>query len=442
MGNAEKIDAKPCEHCTEPDFGIADFLKAKLSGYARGSTQKARMIMCNLCQECEYIPEEKKIGPKLFKKINGKSFCGDPRVKKLRRDSFLIGCGCHLEDKVRWRASKCPRDLWGPEQENHTGLKGKALIKDGDMQIILPGTPSIPAKFLRIKKAADSILHTIKLVKLEANGIGDICIAAGVIAGLKSKDPNRLIGFGIRGHLGPWANMFSDADYVFANETINDEDFAWTCYPDLGKTDREFPSRGLDPWPNASAEICDCKFKLPNVKIPELDQKWVDEFEFIKPQVMLAPYAMYRYRTWTLNRWIELESKLLGSGYEVHIIDGPGNGERLSMFKGMKHLGLSPGRLMALIKRMNLLIGNDSGPAHLAGVLKIPTIALMGPTRGESIFGMYPNAKWIESPAWCSGCYWQRDAGWRESCAHGCEAMFEITLDSVIEKVEAVINGR
>lgn len=40
----------------------------------------------------------------------------------------------------------------------------------------------------------------------------------------------------------------------------------------------------------------------------------------------------------------------------------------------------SLGTLSALIARARVLVGNDSGPIHLATMLGVPTVALFGPT--------------------------------------------------------------
>ncbi len=65
------------------------------------------------------------------------------------------------------------------------------------------------------------------------------------------------------------------------------------------------------------------------------------------------------------------------------------------------------GRLAALIKKCNLFIGNDSGPAHIACALGIKTIAIFGPV-DESVYGPVGNNdgfKVICADISCRPCY-------------------------------------
>jgi heptosyltransferase I len=46
-------------------------------------------------------------------------------------------------------------------------------------------------------------------------------------------------------------------------------------------------------------------------------------------------------------------------------------------------LKCSVGELIALTRRASLFIGGDTGPMHLAAALRVPVVALFGPTRPE-----------------------------------------------------------
>ncbi len=43
----------------------------------------------------------------------------------------------------------------------------------------------------------------------------------------------------------------------------------------------------------------------------------------------------------------------------------------------------SVGELIALTRRASLFVGGDTGPMHLAAALRVPVVALFGPTRPE-----------------------------------------------------------
>jgi len=56
--------------------------------------------------------------------------------------------------------------------------------------------------------------------------------------------------------------------------------------------------------------------------------------------------------------------------------------------------GLSVGALAALLRRCAAYVGNDSGVAHLAGLLGLPTVALFGPTN-PAIWAPLGRAVWV-----------------------------------------------
>ncbi len=59
---------------------------------------------------------------------------------------------------------------------------------------------------------------------------------------------------------------------------------------------------------------------------------------------------------------------------------------------------------MALIKRMNLFISNDSGLMHVANALGVPTIGLFGSTSPTSTYPYNTNRKIIFHKTYCSPC--------------------------------------
>ncbi len=51
--------------------------------------------------------------------------------------------------------------------------------------------------------------------------------------------------------------------------------------------------------------------------------------------------------------------------------------------------------LIALMRRMTVLVGGDSGPTHLAAALGIPLVALFGPTDPARNGPLGPGAKLV-----------------------------------------------
>lgn len=78
------------------------------SGEASAMDQTARLVTCQMCEEKDAD------GVKLFRRVTETSwFCGQPAsLGTLGRSMESYGCGCELHEKVKYKASRCPRGKW------------------------------------------------------------------------------------------------------------------------------------------------------------------------------------------------------------------------------------------------------------------------------------------------------------------------------------------
>jgi hypothetical protein len=99
-----------------------------------------------------------------------------------------------------------------------------------------------------------------------------------------------------------------------------------------------------------------------------------------KHDALLFPGAGHPAKQWPLVQFFELADWLLAQGWSVQFVLGPAEVER-----GMTvqpHPALRPTtleELQDLLLAAGLVVGNDSGPMHLAGMLGVPGVALFGP---------------------------------------------------------------
>lgn len=110
-------------------------------------------------------------------------------------------------------------------------------------------------------------------------------------------------------------------------------------------------------------------------------------FTFDRPLVLLHPGARVMVKRWPaekmgeLARWLVDEKKVA-----VFLAGSPADGPEIRKIRSASGYALpfftelKLGELVALILRSSLVVCNDSGPMHIAGVLNIPTIALFGPS--------------------------------------------------------------
>lgn len=80
----------------------------------------------------------------------------------------------------------------------------------------------------------------------------------------------------------------------------------------------------------------------------------------------------------TLIKKLNCRIVLLGDAGEAKLVEQVGKSildQRL-----VKAVGFPLGRVMSLIKRCDCLVTNDSGPMHIASALRVPVVAIFGPT--------------------------------------------------------------
>ena len=113
----------------------------------------------------------------------------------------------------------------------------------------------------------------------------------------------------------------------------------------------------------------------------------------------LAPWSRSVLKSWPLTRFVELAEEIMRSSEDrVVLIGGPSDVVFAKEFSRLEAQGLinftgklSLRQLPPLLRRMNLVIGNDSSLIHLAVGVNTPVLAIIGPTEPKAT-GPYPLA--------------------------------------------------
>jgi heptosyltransferase I len=113
-------------------------------------------------------------------------------------------------------------------------------------------------------------------------------------------------------------------------------------------------------------------------------EQWLAEHS-IRDFAILNPGAGWGAKRWPAVRYGEVARSLAGLGICPLVNYGPGEED---LFRAV--LAASGGRamptkgtitdLIALTRRARLFIGGDTGPLHLAAALRVPVVAIFGPT--------------------------------------------------------------
>ena len=133
---------------------------------------------------------------------------------------------------------------------------------------------------------------------------------------------------------------------------------------------------------------------LESVHLPfdEEAERWVEHMlqelrlDAGERLVLLVPHAGWGAKQWPIERFGELARGLCAAGYRVLVNDAVGDaGEKGAAKscvwnKDATVVSMSVAQLIALTRRMSLVVGGDTGPVHLAAALGVPVVALFGPT--------------------------------------------------------------
>ncbi|MBI4804100.1 MAG: glycosyltransferase family 9 protein [Desulfovibrio sp.] len=143
---------------------------------------------------------------------------------------------------------------------------------------------------------------------------------------------------------------------------------------------------GSDCRPAAHVRECYAS-NLSSYGIPT-PEGWLKDFRRyfasgLKPgnTVLLFPGAGHPTKQWPLVQYFQLAGMLRQAGFEPVCVVGPAELERGMDLQGMSVA--APGsleELEELILTARAVVGGDTGPMHLAGMLGVPGVSLFGPT--------------------------------------------------------------
>lgn len=160
-----------------------------------------------------------------------------------------------------------------------------------------------------------------------------------------------------------------------------------------------------------------------------------------RPLVALCPGSTNsRAKRWSEERYAELADRLIeDGGVEIVLV---GAKEELdvsqSVASQMRHQPiLLTGRTnlaesIGVLSLVDLLVTNDTGPAHIAAALNRPVLAIFGPTNPLTTYPFSPSAEIIRHPPACAPCM-LRD------CPIDHRCMTAVTPEEVYERACAML---
>ena len=157
-------------------------------------------------------------------------------------------------------------------------------------------------------------------------------------------------------------------------------------------------------------------------------------------------------RTWPIREWPEAYWKklidALHARYDVTIYHlcspNRSRGEPMPVFDLPGTIlvpdPLSPEMTAALIGSVDLMIGLDSGPIHLAGAIGIPQIGIFGPTLPELRMQLNERSRGVHRDLPCIGCHHRPPIiHWYNGCPHDIACMKQLDPSTVFQAVKDVL---
>ena len=152
--------------------------------------------------------------------------------------------------------------------------------------------------------------------------------------------------------------------------------------------------------------------------------------------IALHPGSGSAQKNWPASRYAELAALLQNDGARLLIVAGPADDAPLKALRErlsgelLTSEGLSLPQVAALLAGCRCLVGNDSGIAHLAAAMGVPTLTIFGPTdpvvwapSGPAVIILAPRVP-------CAPCAPEK----RRSCVT-LECLASIRVDQVYKSV-------
>lgn len=174
---------------------------------------------------------------------------------------------------------------------------------------------------------------------------------------------------------------------------------------------------------------------------------WLEERKVPTPRIGIHPGSAggkrQERKRWHIGNFIEVAKSLVTEGFGVIIFEGPFEDELGGvMEREVKEnifvvRGEKLNKIAGLMKQLDVVISNDSGLMHLASALRVPLVALFGPTDFRKNYPLSENSIVIKKPCLDAPCYLLEEA----PCGESISCMNEITPQEVVQAVFALLRG-
>jgi ADP-heptose:LPS heptosyltransferase len=130
-----------------------------------------------------------------------------------------------------------------------------------------------------------------------------------------------------------------------------------------------------------------------------------------KKLALLAPGSGSASKNWPPQRFAELAMHLSKKGFTPVLLEGPADSSAVSAVLDCAGadrppvlVDQSPATLKGVVSHVQLFVGNDAGPTHLAALMGVPTVAIFGPSDPVRWSPIGPRVALVRTGTECSPC--------------------------------------
>lgn len=276
-----------------------------------------------------------------------------------------------------------------------------------------------------------------KVLNHGARGLGDSLLALCAVLGYVDAHPEKHVIYGAPEGNWPFLRLFEGCPDLTQHVSDRCKDAAPSADTqiNLGYSQENRTRCAVSRLDRYCRNLGGVTPRLPTLRDR---QQLYDQGAEYRGCVVLAPCISdpaWRSREYPKHSWVTIEARLRAAGYRVLVVDNVAARLDLFPFDTERAIGWEPARLAALLLNAGCLVGQDSGPAHFAGILGVPTIVLSGVTRASQIYNFYPRVSCLAGGLDCDGCHWGHP--FREAlCQTGCASIAAVPPDRVIAEVD------
>lgn len=160
-----------------------------------------------------------------------------------------------------------------------------------------------------------------------------------------------------------------------------------------------------------------------------------------RPLILFHNGTTWATKLWHAEGWKQLAGTLLLRYKQAVILLSWGNAEEHALAEEIAgHIGsravvlgkMSLKQFVAVLKRVNLVAGGDTGPIHLAAAVGTPTVSFYRCTDGSLNGPLGSHHIVVQSPLSCTKCL-------RKSCEKDDECRHSISVDAMMDAVLTVM---